>query len=217
VQISSGSATFLIESYDEWLGNHASQSTAGSRPVLQQDGAGKYYLAFDGTDDFLVTGTITPGADKAQVFVGVRKASDAASGQVLEWSSSFGNAGTFAVSAPNGAASNYRWVSGGSLAGAADVTVAGYVAPTTNVLGLTSDISGDSAIVRVNGAQVGQSTADQGTGNFTAQIAYIGRRAGTAFPFNGNLYSMIVRFGANLTADQIAQAETFVNGKTGAY
>jgi hypothetical protein len=35
VQIASGSATFLIQSYDELQGNHASQATNNSRPVLR--------------------------------------------------------------------------------------------------------------------------------------------------------------------------------------
>jgi hypothetical protein len=36
-------------------GSHASQATAASRPTLQQDASGFYYLSFDGVDDGLVT------------------------------------------------------------------------------------------------------------------------------------------------------------------
>jgi len=64
---------------------------------------------------------------------------------------------------------------------------------------------------------VANSATDQGTGNFLAYPIYIGRRGGTALPFNGRVYGMIVRFGANLTTDQITQTETWINGKTGAY
>jgi len=45
----------------------------------------------------------------------------------------------------------------------------------------------------------------------------MGRRAGTSLPLNGQIFSLIVRFGANLTADQITSTETWVNGKTRAY
>lgn len=38
-------------------GNHASQATSAARPALQQDAGGKYYLNFDGVDDFLGSGT----------------------------------------------------------------------------------------------------------------------------------------------------------------
>lgn len=44
-------------------GNHATQATSAARPVLQQDGAGKYYLAFDGVDDFIETSGATWTAD----------------------------------------------------------------------------------------------------------------------------------------------------------
>lgn len=40
-------------------GNHATQSTSSKRPLLQQNATtGAYYLAFDGVEDFLVTGNI---------------------------------------------------------------------------------------------------------------------------------------------------------------
>lgn len=40
-------------------GNHATQSTSAKRPILQQNATtGAYYLAFDGVDDFLVTGNV---------------------------------------------------------------------------------------------------------------------------------------------------------------
>lgn len=81
------------------------------------------------------------------------------------------------------------------------------------------DISGDSALLRINGTQVAADTiTDQGTGNYASQIMYIGRRGGSTIPLNGQIYSLIVRFSAaNLTDAQIAQAETWVNTKTGAY
>jgi len=64
---------------------------------------------------------------------------------------------------------------------------------------------------------VAQNTGNQGTGNFLAYPLYIGRRGGTTLPFNGQIYNMIVRFGANLDAGTITSTETFVNEKTGAY
>lgn len=40
-------------------GNHATQSTAGARPILQQDAGSRWYLALDGTDDVLSSNTLT--------------------------------------------------------------------------------------------------------------------------------------------------------------
>jgi len=198
-------------------GNAASQETAGSRPILQQDGAGNYYLLFDGVDDSLVTQIITPGIDKAQLFTGVRKLSDATTAILVEMSSSTtSNNGSLAILAPF-LPNEYTFRSKGTIISASNIDNLAYAAPVTSVLTGLGDISGDSSILRINGAQVGSSATDQGSGNFLAYPLYVGRRGGTEFPFNGRVYGMIVRFGANLTADKITQTEAWLNAKTGAY
>ena len=212
-------ASWSLDSFSvrELPGNHARQSTEASRPLLKQDGNGKYYLLFDGTDDSLATGTIDPGSvDKAQVFAGVRKTSDAALAIVAELSATIAsNAGSFALTAPNSAAANYNFSSKGTTQ--TDNTVTTYTSPLTSVLSGIADIAGASNLIRANGAQVGSVLTTQGTGNYLAYPLYIGRRGGTSNPFTGRLYSLILRFGANLTAAQIASAEAYVNSKTGAY
>ena len=201
--------------FEEVPGNHATQSTTLSRPTYQVDSNGRGYLSFDGSDDFLVTPTITPGTDKAQVFAGVRKLSDAVRGMVVE-SGSGGTTNAILLNAPTGSLSGYGFGSFGSLI-TAQASTTSPAAPSTNVLTGIGDIVADTAVLRINGTQAASSTADQGTGNYLAYPAYIGRRGGTSLPFNGRIYSLITRFGANLTADQIAQTEAWVNSKTGAY
>lgn len=177
-----------------------------------------HYLFFDGVNDSLATSTITPGVDKAQVFAGVRKLSDAATAILVESSASVNsNAGAFYITAPEatGASGNYAWKSRGSVNPATPVSSGTLLAPNTSVLSGIGDISGDSATLRANGTQVGTSSADQGTGNFLAYPLYIGARAGTSLFFSGHLYSLIARFGANLTTGQISSTETWVAGKTG--
>jgi hypothetical protein len=180
------------------------------------------YLSFDGVDDFMLTGTITPGIDRAQVFAGVRKLSDAALGALAEFSANWTlNDGAFIFSAPNNTTTQrYGSVSRGNgsvnAAGGSYVTDAGQ-SPDTAVLCATHDIAGDSTIIRRNGLAYAAGTLDKGTGNFLAYPLYIGRRGGTTLPFNGNVFSLLVRFGANLSAGQITDTETWVNGKTGAY
>lgn len=200
----------------ELPGNHATQSNSLSCPAYQIDSNGRGYLNFDGTDDSLATGTITPGTDKAQVFAGVRKLSDASQGQILELSASAAaNNGAFdLISAAS--ANTYSFRSRGTVAAIA-TSATSFASPTTNVLTGLGDIAADTSILRVNGAQAATSAVDQGTGNYLAYPAYIGRRGGTSLPFNGRIYSLICRFGPNLTADQIAQTETWVNARTGAY
>jgi hypothetical protein len=183
--------------------------------VTEQGVADTHYLFFDGVDDWLVTPTITPATDKVQVFAGVRRIG-ANSGIIAESSASaFSTNGAFnlASGALSNLPTNVRWETRGTLNARLDgVTSA---VPVTQVLSGLGDISGDSSILRVNGAQVAQSTADQGTGNYLAYPLYIGRRGGTTSPFNGRIYSLVVRFGANLDAATITNAEKFVAGKTG--
>ena len=165
------------------------------------------YLSFDGSDDGMLTGNIVPGTDKAQVFAGVRKLSDAATNTFFETGINSGTvAGTVGMfSAING----YRFRTGGTILVDPN-TSTGYVVPITNVLTGIGDIAADTAILRADGVQVVSSAADQGTGSFTTQPLYIGRRAGTTLPLNGQIFGLIVRFGANLPAATITQTETWL-------
>lgn len=173
------------------------------------------YLAFDGTDDFLVTGAVTPGVDKVQVFAGVRKNADVA-GIIAEYSSSYPlNNGSFQLTAASASGSNYLFGSKGTASSIVQVTIA---APDTAVLVATGDISGDRAELTRNSATNPPSSSDQGTGNFLAYQIYIGSRGGTSTRLNGRIYGLIIRFSAaNLDASAIANAERWINVKTGAY
>jgi hypothetical protein len=186
--------------------------------VTEAGQADNYFLWFDGIDDSMITPTITPGIDKVQVFAGVRKLSDAAPGALIEASASItANNGVFLLTAPSGVVGStqaYHFSSKGTVASPAAAPDGQFGAPITNVLTGLGDISGDRSTLRIDGTQVAQSTADQGTGNFLAYPLYIGSRAGTSVRFNGHLYSMLVRFGANLDANVITQTETYVASKT---
>lgn len=177
-------------------------------------------LWFDGVDDFMVSGTVTPGTDKVQVFTGLRKASDAATGVVLESSvTSVGTFGAFGLFAPGYAGQqNYRMTSTGTASDHA-VSPQNYAAPISNVLIGTGDISGDAAKVFVNGTQSGATaTVDQGTGNYLAYPLYMGRRGGSSLSFNGEIEGYVgFRFGPNLSDAQLAQIAATINAKTGAY
>jgi hypothetical protein len=199
-------------------GNHATQANAAQKPLYDIDGTGRPFLLFDGSDDGMVTGTITPGIDKVQAFAGVRRLSGAASRMLVELSAILdSNNGSFGLLAPSAAGANsYRFASRGTATASAG-TGAFVAAPDTSVMTCLGDISGDISTLRRNGGLVETSTADQGTGNYLAYPLYIGRRGGTTLPLNGRIYSLIVRFGANLSGAEITNTETWVNGKTGAY
>lgn len=193
----------------------AYQRVVSSFDVTEAGVPDVWYLSFDGTDDGMLTNTITPGIDKAQVFTGVRKLSDAASGLIAETSVSIAsNNGAIRFSAPKGASANYAFDTKGTVEAGA-FTSNTFAAPITNVVTGIGDIAGDVATIRVNGTVAASTTTDQGTGNYLAYPLYIGRRGGSSLPLNGRIYSLILRFGANLSAVQIAQTETWVGGKTG--
>jgi hypothetical protein len=177
-----------------------------------------YYLRFDGIDDSMQTASINPGAvNKVQVFSGIRKISDAAQGVVAEWSANIGsNNGTFLLAAPDGATSTFGFDNKGTIQ--VDAVASSLVAPLIRIVTGLGDISGDTATIRINGVQADQDTADQGTGNYSTQALYIGRRNNASLPFNGRLYAFIVRFDSNnLSAYIIAETETWANGKAKAY
>jgi len=200
----------------EIAGNHAYQTTSASRPTLQQDSNGMYYLSFDGTDDGMATPSINfTGTDKMTVWTGVRKLSDAAIGIVCELSANLNTSnGSFFITAPATASSNIGFSSKGTVG--ATVVVGSIASPATRVITGIGDISGDILRIRVNGATITTTTTDQGTGSYGNYPLYIGRRGGASLPFNGRLYQLIVR-GAASNDGQIAAGEAWCNSKTRAY
>jgi hypothetical protein len=87
-------------------------------------------------------------------------------------------------------------------------------APITSVLTAQADISADQNILRVNGVQADSDTGDQGPGNYSNAILYIGSRGGSTLPYNGRIYGVILR-GAASSAAEIASAERWMASKTG--
>ena len=187
-----GTAYFDDVSVKEVKGNHAYQNQAAMRPLLQRNATtGAYYLAFDGSDDFLQTNSIDfTATDKVSLFAGGRKLSDAAAGMITELSTAATtNNGSFFLIAPNNTNSNNIGVlARGTVTQA---VTAALVAPANFVSTARINIGGDSLNLRLNGTQVASNVGDQGTGNYGNYPLYIGRRGGTTLPFNGHIYSLI--------------------------
>ncbi len=186
-------ATVSDISVKELAGNHAYQTNAASRPLLQRNATtGAYYLEFDGTDDFLVTNSIDfTATDKVSLFAGLRKLSDAASGMVFELSSSIGTSnGAFNLAAPSISGNlEYVFSSKGTTSTTARAT--GYPAPISNVVAAIGDLVQPIAKIRINGVDKQVTILSQGTGKYGNYPLYIGRRGGTTVPFNGHLYSLV--------------------------
>jgi hypothetical protein len=170
--------------------------------------------AFAGSIDNISVREVLRPADKMTVFAGVRKLSDAARASIAELGA--GGTGSFRVEGPGSSgAANYAVAGGGTVV--TGTTIGSQASPNTAVVTGAGDISGDLNTIRLNGgALTSSSTADQGTGNYAAGELFIGRRSGSSNPFNGYLYSLIVR-GAATSADLITLTERWVNSKAGAY
>ena len=201
-----------------------STATAYQKVVSQYEvtEAGKptlHYVQYDGVDDGYVTPTITPSTDKVQVFAGVRKLSDAVAGVIAETSTATAsNNGSFYL-ANQTTTNNFQFFTRGTAN--ADIKYTAVSGPETAILFSSADFSqatvSEELQARKNGVADGVKAGTASTGNFLAYPLYIGRRGGTAFPFNGRDYGLIVRFGSNLSAETIAATETWLNSKTGAY
>lgn len=203
-------------------GNHASQSTAASKPILRSSG-GRFWLEFDGTDDYLLTGgnVDLSATDKLTVSCGVRKSSDAATALICETSTDAATGGCWGIFGAVGGTSNYSQALGGSTL--TNYNYVGYAGPITNVLTATFDFAGsnrDAQIqFRVNGTAAIGSGGNPGPcvpRNFAARELYIGRRAGSSLPLNGRVYGLIIRGGLSDFA-AIGRMEAWINAKTGAF
>ena len=178
------------------------------------------YLVFDGFDDSLVTASIDfSSTDEMSVFAGVSSSANVV-GIVYELSvDTSANNGAFSCYATS--STRYEKAIRATVA-QEGITSALKVLNTPYVLGSVIDLAAATAALRhntrINGALdqtalFGGSTAG---GNFGNYPLYLGRRASTSFPFNGRLYSLIVR-GATSNATEIVSAEAYVNSKAKAY
>lgn len=195
-------------------GNHATQATEASKPILRNTGA-LWWLEFDGVDDYLETAAINfTATDKMSAWAGQRKMSDAAAAVLFELSANINlNDGAFAINAPNAAASaSYTVRSKGTML--RDLTESTFTAPVTNVLFMTANISGDMLSGHVDSVVFGPIATDQGAGNYGNYPLYIGRRGGVALPFNGLIYGLIIR-GAISDSLTVLGAERYMGSKSG--
>jgi hypothetical protein len=202
----------VITAYQR-VGNNFDVTEAGV-PELQ-------YLAFDGSDDGMVTGDIVPGTDKAQVFAGVRKLSDALVGAVVGTSDNpvAGNAanptnpGALEIRGPNAdTLTTWAWLVQGTLRTAQAVTSP---APVTNVIYGEGDIAAPLNRITLDTGTTNSSTGTLGTGNFLTYPLFLGRRGNGTAAFNGRIYGVIVRFGAPLSAATALSTRQFMAAKTG--
>lgn len=211
-------------------GVHRIQPTAAKKPLWQQDGAGKFYLASDGVDDSMYTESALDLSASATctVLSAFVKVDDAMSGHIIEFSPS--------VSSNQGAFDLY--VSGVSLAlrilwrgsGGFNQIASSYSASPSIagqlklLMAVVYDLAGATVQMvaptkRINGqdrAFPTESYTNLGGGNFGSHTCYFMARADSSLFFYGRDYGTIIRSGST-TGTALTNAEGWLNGKIGAY
>lgn len=199
-----------------WRSNHASQATTARRPTYKTDGT-HHWLAFDGTDDCLVTGNVNlSGGDKVTQITAVEPTVDTGTHQSFaEFSAATAtNAGSFAMywDRSSGLFNAYSRGTASPTASHAATKARGIVGAALMVA--TYDIAGDLSTMRFNGTAVPNGTADKGAGNFGNYPIYIGRRGGTSLPFSGKFFGLVIRAGLT-AAPALTLAEGWMAAKMG--
>jgi len=171
-------------------------------------------------DDFLQTASVDfSGTNKLLATAALRKLSDSAAGTVVELSAvSNTSNGSFALLAPAGPNDTLAVYMRGATALTTTVP-SGIPSPASRVFTGVMDTSaavGSQSRSRLNGAHYAYAPQDSGGGNFGNYPLYIGRRGGTSLPFNGRLYSLLIR-GAATPDATIATVERYLNSKARIY
>ena len=176
------------------------------------------YLRFDGVDDWLQTANVDfSGTDVVAIATAYRKMSDVSVGEVFALSGSpTATAGTFGFYAPEAAGGVAAAV---FFARGASSIISGQrlgTAPISCVAGGWASLSMPYMRYRINQGVSLTSSVATGGGNYGIYPLFIGRRNGTSFPFNGRLYSLLIR-GAATPDTTIAKVESYLNQKARIY
>ncbi len=204
----------------ELLGNHAYQTTSASRPTLQQDSNGLYYLSFDGTDDGMKTPSIDFSlATDIEVFLGL--VNNVTTHQKLVMLGTYSTqTGSFELSVGE-VVSGALVIAKGNTASNFLIETGAKAAPRKSVVyskvNKVVTSPGAGGVIRVNSMASASSPGGSGGGYSFANAAfYIGSASTGSLVLNGRIYQLIVR-GAASNDGQIAAGEAWCNAKTRAY
>jgi len=213
VQVESGTLTAyqrVLSASSGWgPGNHATQPTAGSRPLYQVDG-GYGCAQFDGTNDLLQVSGINLSATN-KVLIGLAfKPNTTALSVAMEYSTTaVSSIGAFYVSLNESGTGKHNMLANNGGGGLDAVTLSSAVALAPTVLIDYIDLAQLVAIakhsVRVNGASAGITSVIDGpdvAGNFGNYDLFLGARSG-GWPSNMDLYRAFVLAGSSTAGEQL--------------
>lgn len=199
-------------------GNHLTQATSGSRPLLQQS-AGLYYLDFDGTDDHMLGGDVLDLRTNGMFAVAGVKFDNTGDGGVYAKSLFGSAAGRYGMYRDSGTGQLSAVYQGSSAFHALD----GDSATTTRILTQKLDRAVGTNDIRKNGVVAGASgsfTADTATDQNTAYNFRLGGYnnsgdTGILYPLDGRIYGLIIKFSPTISGAELSRVEQFLAAKAG--
>lgn len=171
-------------------GNHAYQVTPSLQPKLKLNPITGYYCAnFDGAGSYLKTNNIDLSTVNIMSFItSLARSNSVFNSIVFEFSQSTEtNNGSFSLASSfsNGIVT-YNSISKGTIS----ASLSGDTDKLNSVINSKLNIAASLIDMEVNGISY-QSSASQGTGNYSLKPLYIGSRAGTSLHFKGDIYSLL--------------------------
>lgn len=195
-------------------GHHAIQPENTFRPTYDIN-SGLPYIFFDGVDDYLYVPTFDMrGTAEVTLSIAMRAVQSGQIGPVCELTElSSATSGTFALFSNGVSGDSISWRSRGTINTILTLQ-RGESLPATSVLVCKGSIPLSYMEVRRNGAQLGTSGADQGTGVWAVDSMFMGRRGGTGILFEGSVYGMSISNDFPSEA-QVASLEQYYADKIG--
>ena len=190
-------------------GNDATQSTAASKPKLQQDANGYCYLEFDGIDDTLFQGNLVHGDASTHIVVVEKLTADADLSRIL----SSGSADPSNISLKIGSTGFIQFSFGNYTTGSGTlITPSGVIAGTSrNVIAAVRDYTNNVMQIWVNGNMVAEGTHDQAG---RTMDRYIGSRQIQVFTAM-KLFGVVEVLDRALTESEIVKTTQLLATKCG--
>jgi hypothetical protein len=200
----------------KWLdksgnGNHATQSNAALQPTYQIDNEGNPNLTFSGSYNQLVTRPINfTSTAQMMVGLGLHVIGSASAAAAIELGSDVNSVnGSFLFGAPSSTADHSLYLRGTSTISARvdnvsdgdDIIIGLFdISQATKELELIPRLNR----VQLSGSQITWTGTTAGTGNFGNLPLFIGSRSGGSLPYQGKIYSVIVRGALTSNIDVIS-------------
>lgn len=195
-------------------GNHMAQAAVANRPILRLSG-GRYYLEYDGANDFFSGSVNLSSVNKLTAFTAMRVINRASAPVLVEHGSgTLGNGFSILHEA-----AAIQPLTAGSVATYVDTQVSAPVIKTAGFDRAGATAAAEIPMMRRNGAALTGVTYTLNvgaSGNFASDTLYIGARAGTALFANMHDYGVIV-VGKAVDAATALSVESWLNSRCGAY